>query len=169
MAFEMGKQSNRRVRVAALILGLVGLTLAAASVPVSAQVGWREPPAAALDRHIRVLARSPKDFLALIGAGKAALELGDSHAAVGFFGRADEVFPSSPLPQAGMGAAALDGTAAGTVRHAGEVAALERPVDRKGGAVWRFVRPRTPPTCADAHVGRCRWPSPSRTRQCRDA
>ena len=70
MAFEMGKQSNRRVRVATLILGLVGLTLAAASVPVSAQVGWREPPVAALDRHIRVLAKSPKDFLALIGAGE---------------------------------------------------------------------------------------------------
>ncbi len=118
MAFEMGKQSNRRVRVATLILGLVGLTLAAASVPVSAQVGWREPPVAALDRHIRVLAKSPKDFLALIGAGKAALELGDSHAAVGFFGRADEVFPSSPLPQAGMGAAAVaDGDAYGAMRY----------------------------------------------------
>ena len=118
MAFEMGKQSNRRVRVAALILGLVGLTLAAASAPVSAQIGWREPPAAALDRHIRVLAKSPKDFLALIGAGRAALELGDSHAAVGFFGRADEVFPSSPLPQAGMGAAAVsDGDAYGAMRY----------------------------------------------------
>jgi Flp pilus assembly protein TadD len=118
MPFEMGKQSNRRVRVAALILGLVGLALTVASAPVSAQMAWREPPAAALDRHIRVLARSPKDFLALIGAGKAALELGDTHAAVGFFGRADEVFPSSPLPQAGMGAAAVsDGDAYGAMRY----------------------------------------------------
>ncbi len=118
MAFAMADQSSRRVRVAALILGIVGLTLAAASVPVSAQVGYREPPGAALDRHIRVLARSPKDFLALVGAGKAALELGDTHAAVGFFGRADEVFPSSPLPQAGMGAAAVsDGDAYGAMRY----------------------------------------------------
>jgi Flp pilus assembly protein TadD len=118
MAFEMGKQSNRRVRVAALILSLVGLALAAASVPVSAQTPWRESPATALDRHIRVLARSPKDFLALIGAGKAALELGDNQAAVGFFGRADEVFPSSPLPQAGMGAAMIaDGDAYGAMRY----------------------------------------------------
>jgi Flp pilus assembly protein TadD len=118
MAFEMGKQSNRRVRVAALILGLVGLALAAASVPVSAQLSYRESATTALDRHIRVLARSPKDFLALIGAGKAALELGDTHAAVGFFGRADEVFPSSPLPQAGMGAAAVsDGDAYGAMRY----------------------------------------------------
>ena len=118
MPFEMGKQSNRRVRVAALILGLVGLALAAASVPVSAQLSYRESATTALDRHIRVLARSPKDFLALIGAGKAALELGDTHAAVGFFGRADEVFPSSPLPQAGMGAAAVsDGDAYGAMRY----------------------------------------------------
>ena len=118
MGFEMGRQSNRRVRVAALILGLVGLALAAASVPVSAQTAWRESPATALDRHIRVLARSPKDFLALIGAGKAALELGDNQAAVGFFGRADEVFPSSPLPQAGMGAAMIaDGDAYGAMRY----------------------------------------------------
>ena len=118
MAFEMGKQSNRRVRVAALILGLVGLALAAASVPVSAQVTWRESPGTALDRYIRVLAKSPKDFLALIGAGKAALELGDNQAAVGFFGRADEVFPSSPLPQAGMGAAMVaDGDAYGAMPY----------------------------------------------------
>jgi Flp pilus assembly protein TadD len=118
MPFAMASQSTRRVRVAALILGFVGLALAAASVPVSAQMAWREPPAAALDRHIRVLARSPKDFLALVGAGKAALELGDTHAAVGFFGRADEVFPSSPLPQAGMGAAMVsDGDAYGAMRY----------------------------------------------------
>jgi Flp pilus assembly protein TadD len=118
MPFAMANQSTRRVRIAALILGLVGLALAAASAPVSAQIGWRETPTQALDRHIRVLARSPKDFLALIGAGKAALELGDTQAAVGFFGRADEVFPSSPLPQAGMGAAMVsDGDAYGAMRY----------------------------------------------------
>ena len=125
MPFAMASQSTRRVRIAALILGFVGLALAAASAPVSAQTAWREPPAAALDRHIRVLARSPKDFLALIGAGKAALELGDTHAAVGFFGRADEVFPSSPLPQAGMGAAMVsDGDAYGAMRYFARAAQL---------------------------------------------
>ena len=118
MPSAMANQSTRRVRIAALILGLVGLALAASSVPVSAQIAWRETATQALDRHIRVLARSPKDFLALIGAGKAALELGDSHAAVGFFGRADEVFPSSPQPQAGMGAAMVsDGDAYGAMRY----------------------------------------------------
>ena len=115
--------SARRIRIAALMLGFVGLMLAASSVPVfaqSASTGWaqRETPAAALARHIRVLARTPKDFLALIGAGKAALALGDTQAAVGFFGRADEVFPTSPLPQAGIGAAMVEnGDAHGALRH----------------------------------------------------
>ena len=46
-------------------------------------------------------------FQALIGAGKAALEIGDAQAAAGFFARADEVNPRSPLPQAGMGAVSV--------------------------------------------------------------
>jgi hypothetical protein len=53
---------------------------------------------------LRTLASDPKDFATLIGAGRAALELGDAQAAAGFFARADEVNPRSPLPQAGMGA-----------------------------------------------------------------
>ncbi|HEU5284887.1 MAG TPA: SPOR domain-containing protein, partial [Sphingomicrobium sp.] len=125
MAARPTGTSTRRVRIAALILGFVGLALAASSVRASAQAAqpqsawaYRETPTAALDRHIRVLATSPRDFLALIGAGRAALELGDTHAAVGFFGRADEVFPSSPLPQAGMGAAMVsDGDAYGAMRY----------------------------------------------------
>ena len=99
---------TRRLRVATLFLGFAGLALPTAAVEAQpAQSTWaqHETPAAALARHIRVLARSPKDFLALIGAGKAALALGDSQAAVGFFGRAEEVYPSSALPQAGLGAA----------------------------------------------------------------
>ncbi|MEO8176089.1 MAG: hypothetical protein ABI626_05455 [Sphingomicrobium sp.] len=112
--------STRRVRVAVLILGCVGLNLAVASMPAAAQTAWvqRETPAGALARQIRVLATSPKDFTALIGAGKAALALGDSQAAIGFFGRADEVYPASPLPQAGMGAAMVsDGDADGALEY----------------------------------------------------
>jgi Flp pilus assembly protein TadD len=132
MAFVMATTSARRVRVAALIMTAVGLALATSSAqvraetvvsspsPYSSPVAWmqRETPAAALARHIRVLATSPKDFLALIGAGKAALALGDSQAAVGFFGRADEVFPTSPLPQAGLAAAMVaDGDAMGAMPY----------------------------------------------------
>ena len=97
----------KRARVAALIVASAGLALGgmpsaafAQAVPV-----YAETPADALARNIRILADSPKDFNALVGAGKAALQLGDAQSAAGFFGRAEEVWPSSPVPKAGMGAA----------------------------------------------------------------
>src|SRR5690242_8787343 len=82
-----------------------GLALVAA--PASAQGSYspyNETAASALARYVRALTDNPKDFAALIGAGRAALELGDAQSAAGFFARADEVDPRSPLPQAGMGA-----------------------------------------------------------------
>ena len=121
----MASSSNKRVRVASLMLGFVGLALALSSAPApaqtaSAQRGYvqRETPSAALARHIRVLATSPRDFMALIGAGRAAVALGDTQSAVGFFGRAEEISPRSPLPQAGMGSAmAVDGDASGALGY----------------------------------------------------
>lgn len=83
---------------------------ALASVPASAQGSYSpydESATTALGRYVRTLASDPKDFEALIGAGKAALALGDAQAAAGFFARADDVDPQSPLPQAGMGAVAV--------------------------------------------------------------
>ena len=97
-----------RVRLASAILALVGAGFAAVPTQADAQVavGARgEGPNDALARNIRVLATSPRNFEALIGAGRAALALGDMQAAAGFFGRAEEVWPASPLPQAGMGGA----------------------------------------------------------------
>jgi Flp pilus assembly protein TadD len=90
---------------------LCGVAAVAGAQPALAQVpyGYAQPesPSAALARHVRTLAVSPKDFGALVGAGKAALALGDAQAAAGFFARADEVNPRSPLPQAGMGAVSV--------------------------------------------------------------
>jgi Flp pilus assembly protein TadD len=83
-----------------------GLAVVVAA-PASAQGSYspyNETAAAALARYVRALADDPKDFNSLIGAGRAALELGDSQAAAGFFARADDVDPRSPLPQEGMGA-----------------------------------------------------------------
>jgi Flp pilus assembly protein TadD len=68
---------------------------------------YNESPSAAMARYIRDLASNPKDFDSLIGAGRAALALGDPQAAAGFFARADDVNPQSPLPQAGMGAVSV--------------------------------------------------------------
>lgn len=89
---------------AALALGAV------VAPPVTAQGSYSpydESPTVALARYIRELASDPKDFDSLIGAGKAALQLGDPQAAAGFFARADDVNPRSPLPQAGMGAVSV--------------------------------------------------------------
>ncbi|HZC37569.1 MAG TPA: hypothetical protein VE221_02710 [Sphingomicrobium sp.] len=79
---------------------------------------YNESAASALARYVRTLASDPKDFDALIGAGRAALDLGDTQAAAGFFARADDVNPRSPLPQAGMGAvSAANGNAQGALPY----------------------------------------------------
>jgi Flp pilus assembly protein TadD len=92
--------------VGALCACAAGLACAVGA-PAAAQGSYSpydETPSAALARYVRDLAKDPKDFQSLIGAGRSALELGDTQAAAGFFARADEVNPQSPLPQAGMGA-----------------------------------------------------------------
>jgi Flp pilus assembly protein TadD len=82
--------------------------LAAAPCPAQGSYSpYDESPATALARYVRTLASEPTDFQSLIGAGKAALAMGDAQAAAGFFARADEANPRSPLPQAGMGAVSV--------------------------------------------------------------
>ena len=93
-----------RARATAIAFASLGL----AAVPSTAfAVGvptYAESPEDALSRNVRILADSPRNFNALVGAGKAALDLGDSQSAAGYFGRAEEVHPGSPIPKAGMGA-----------------------------------------------------------------
>lgn len=90
---------------------LVAVSIAAiGSIPAvaQAQTGYAyaaQNPADALASNVRILVQNPKDFNALIGAGRAALQTGDPQAAAGFYGRAQEVNPNSYLPPAGMGAA----------------------------------------------------------------
>ncbi len=95
------------VRAMALALATAGVALATVPGAATAQAvpQYAETPSDALARNVRILADSPKNFDALVAAGKAALQLGETQAAAGFFGRAEEVNPRSPLPQAGMGAA----------------------------------------------------------------
>ena len=99
-----------QIRFIGALLACAGAAVVATAVPAGAQGSYspyNETPSAALARYVRALASDSQDFGALIGAGKAALELGDSQAAAGFFARADEVNPKSPLPQAGMGAVSV--------------------------------------------------------------
>lgn len=90
-------------------LFIAGIALGVAALPslASAQAipVYAESPADSLARNVRTLADDPKDFKALVAAGKAALDLGDAQAAAGFFGRAQDVDADSPLPLVGMGAA----------------------------------------------------------------
>lgn len=105
-----------------LALILIGASAALGAAAVQAQIAYpaapvaAESPSDAMGRYLRILANTPRDFQALMGAGRAALDLGDAQAAAGFFGRADEVWPTSPLPQVGMGAATvLDGDGDGAL------------------------------------------------------
>jgi Flp pilus assembly protein TadD len=100
-------QLMKCARAAMPMLAGAGLALAAIPAPSHAQSVpvYAETPADALARNVRILADHPKNFDALIAAGKAALRLGDTQAAAGFFGRAQDINSNSPLPQEGMGAA----------------------------------------------------------------
>jgi tetratricopeptide (TPR) repeat protein len=96
-----------RARFATLLASSLALCMAAIPSAAMSQAVpvYAESPADALARNVRTLATQPKDFNALVAAGKAALKLGDAQAAAGFFGRAEEVNANSPLSQEGMGAA----------------------------------------------------------------
>jgi len=99
-----------QIRMIGALIACAGGVVAIAPAPVAALGSYspyNETPAAALARYIRAIASDPKDFDALIGAGRSALVLGDTQAAAGFFARADEVNSKSPLPQAGMGAVSV--------------------------------------------------------------
>lgn len=121
-----------------LLLSLVvgAVALAGLTSPLAAQyggsvsappprAGYVESPVDALGRHLRQLAVSPRDFTALIGAGRAALELGDTQAAAGFFGRAEESYPTMAAPKVGLGAAMVQmSDAQGAMRYFEQAARL---------------------------------------------
>lgn len=109
-----------RLRIAAMALVCTSTILVSAPAFAAAQdaISRSDGPSEALARYVRLLSVTPNNFEALIGAGRAALELGDTQAAAGFYGRAEEVNPRSPLPQAGIGAAlAQSGDGGGALRY----------------------------------------------------
>jgi Flp pilus assembly protein TadD len=125
-----------------------GLCALLAATPAAAQYIDGSPPplpvaplgaenaADALARNVRILAQSPRDYKALVGAGRAALATGDAEVAVGFFGRAADVWPSAAAPKAGMGAALV---AMGEASHA--LTEFERAA-RLGATVSSFALDR---------------------------
>ncbi len=63
------------------------------------------PAVGNLESALQRLAGNPRDITALVDAGSASIELGDTDAAIGFFSRAADLSPSDPRPKVGMGAA----------------------------------------------------------------
>jgi len=96
--------------IAGLLLRVTPLALVAAAAPAVAQTAAPtypelispNDPAESLSRYLRMLAANPKDLNSLIGAGRAALIVGDPQAAMGFFGRADELSPRNGRVKAGI-------------------------------------------------------------------
>jgi len=65
-------------------------------------------PAELLATALRTLAVEPSNLAALTAAGHNALVLGDPNAAVGFFGRAQEIAPRDGHVKAGLGSALIE-------------------------------------------------------------
>ncbi len=65
-------------------------------------------PAELLATALRTLAVEPNNLAALTAAGHNALVLGDPNAAVGFFGRAQEIAPRDGHVKAGLGSALIE-------------------------------------------------------------
>ena len=90
---------------------VLSIALGAFALPVSAQMVQRIPglsandPADSLSMHLRTLAANPRNLFALLGAGQAAIDVGDPNAALGFFARADEIDPRSGKAKAGLASA----------------------------------------------------------------
>ncbi len=58
-----------------------------------------------LNAALTRLAANPRDISALVDAGNAALTLGDNDAALGFFGRADQLSPNDPRVKSALASA----------------------------------------------------------------
>jgi len=124
-----------RPKLLLLCASALAATPAVAAADGQYGYGYQAPESssAALARNVRMLASDPKDFGALIAAGKAALELGDTQAAAGFFARADDVNPRSPLPQAGMGAVSVaNGEASAAMPYFGRATQLGASLSQIG-------------------------------------
>lgn len=79
-------------------------TAPAVSQPVVQQVPTRSA-GMRLNDALNKLARNPQDVEALIAAGRASLDLGDVQAAIGFYQRADALWPGSARVKSGLAGA----------------------------------------------------------------
>lgn len=78
--------------------------LAADALTVARDAAARGDQPEALSRYLRILSVTPDNVPALVGAGKAALAVGDMNAAAGFLARADALDPRDGEVKAGLAA-----------------------------------------------------------------
>jgi Flp pilus assembly protein TadD len=94
----------RRFMLPVLLFAATPIVLAQAPTPTPV-AQQNEDPSELLARALRTLATEPNNLEALTVAGHNALVLGDANAAVGFFGRAQEISPRDGRVKAGLGSA----------------------------------------------------------------
>ena len=96
----------RRLPITMLLLTVAPAALAQApSNAIVRPTVQSNDPAELLAQALRTLATEPANLPALTAAGRNALILGDPNAAVGFFGRAQEIAPTNGAVKAGLGSA----------------------------------------------------------------
>ncbi len=107
MARRIIRISCRLAPVPMAVLLAAPLAGQSGETPVSRAIVQPLPPEGVSDLNsaLRRLARNSRNLDALIDAGNASLELNDIDAAIGFFGRAEEVSPGNPRAKAGLAAA----------------------------------------------------------------
>jgi tetratricopeptide (TPR) repeat protein len=127
MGWIMHMIPTRGAARALILLAALGAT----AVPAAAQYSVAPSaydPGTSLAGSLRTLSTDPRNFAALIAAGRASLDMGDTQAAAGFYGRAEEASPQSPVPKIGIGAAMTAmGDARGAMTYFDRASALGAP------------------------------------------
>ena len=102
--------------------------LAPDALQLAQQAAARGDSAEALSRYLRILAVTPDNIQALVGAGRAALNVGDTNAAAGFLSRADVLDPKNGPVKAGLADTMLaNGNARAALRLFNEAVSLGVP------------------------------------------
>jgi tetratricopeptide (TPR) repeat protein len=102
--------------------------LAPDALQLAQQAAARGDAAEALSRYLRILAAAPDNVPALLGAGRAALGVGDTNAAAGFLSRADVLDSHNGQVKAALGSMMLaQGNARAALRLFNEAVTLGVP------------------------------------------
>ena len=109
MVKSVGRFSGNAALLGSVAFGWALIGAALLAQPVRAQAVVQPLPVKSagikLNDALGQLARNPQDLEALIAAGRASLELGDVQAAIGFFQRADMLWPGSARIKSGLAGA----------------------------------------------------------------